>query len=151
MGRPGGFEFKVTFRKQDPGQYSYQPIQIGRAFDMEVSNVLNDHNRHYVHGGNKYSWGSRIKQGEEKGFEDGAMIVNRITDKYGNIVETIKIITHSMGSAFGKGYLKGLIKYLKKIGIYDKVLISLVADFDPFQGSELTAEENTYTQQFWHD
>ena len=56
-----------------------------------------------------------------------------------------------MGSAYSKGYVKGLIKYLKENDLYKKVVISLMADFDPFQANKLTAEDNIDTQQFLHD
>ncbi len=64
--------------------------------------------------------------------------------------ETIKIITHSMGGAYGRGFAKALEKAAKEMGA-DKKLLTLIADFDPFQASSLVDVENTFTQQFIHD
>ena len=69
--------------------------------------------------------------------------------------ETIKIITHSMGGVYGKGFVTALKSYIKtsKDLQVRKALITLVADFDPFQaGSKRgNADPNTYTQQFIHE
>jgi hypothetical protein len=72
-----------------------------------------------------------------------------ILSAMGDEKESIKIITHSMGSAYGKGYVKALKKYFKEHG-HKNVLITLVADFDPFQASKLEAEDNVHTMQFTH-
>ena len=54
-----------------------------------------------------------------------------------------------MGAAFGKGYVKKLKELLAKYGHSD-ILISLVADFDPYQASQLSADPNIHTLQFTH-
>ena len=60
-----------------------------------------------------------------------------------------------MGGVYGKGFVKALKRYIKtsKDPQVRKALITLVADFDPFQaGGKLgKADKNTYTQQFIHD
>jgi hypothetical protein len=70
-----------------------------------------------------------------------------IVDQNGNVTETIKIITHSMGSAFGKGFVDAILKEAKKRGVKG-VPISLVADFDPFQAGSLSANSSVFTQEF---
>ena len=57
-----------------------------------------------------------------------------------------------MGGAHGKGYVRSLKSYIRnsKDPQINKVLISLVADFDPFQGGDLSADKDIFTQQFWH-
>ena len=67
----------------------------------------------------------------------------------GEIKEDIKIVTHSMGAAYGKGYVKELSRLLLKNG-YDDSIISLVVDFDPFQAKSLKASPNITTVQFTH-
>jgi len=48
----------------------------------------------------------RINAGEAQGLKDAASIIANL--KPG---ETIKIITHSMGTAFARGYVKGILEY----------------------------------------
>ncbi|TKG88021.1 hypothetical protein EYV94_27725 [Puteibacter caeruleilacunae] len=110
---------------------------------------LGDHNAMYRHGGNSTNPLTRYYTGYEQGMLDAEIILKQITDENGNPKETIKIITHSMGGAYGKGYVKALKAYIAKKG-YKNVLITLVADFDPFQASALEAEDNVYTQQYTH-
>lgn len=57
-----------------------------------------------------------------------------------------------MGGAYGKGFVKGLKEYIKTLpeDQQKQILISLVADFDPFQASALQADPNIRTQQFTH-
>ena len=60
-----------------------------------------------------------------------------------------------MGGVYGKGFVKALKHYIRtsKDPQVRKALITLVADFDPFQaGGKLgKADKDTYTQQFIHD
>ena len=59
-----------------------------------------------------------------------------------------------MGSVYGKGFIKALKNYIKNSDdpIVKKALISLVADFDPFQANTSygDADPNDFTQQFTH-
>jgi RHS repeat-associated protein len=130
------------------------------AFDKSAMTQLNDNNAMYRDGalggwapfsGVANSSIRRDAMGRAQGYRDAKDIVARLTrDKDGKITETIKIITHSMGGAYGKGYVEGLIKWLKENSYYSDVIISLVADFDPYQAEKLTANKNIYTQQFDH-
>jgi len=64
--------------------------------------------------------------------------------------ESIKIITHSMGGSWGRGFAKALERHAKEMGISDRKILTLIADFDPFQASFLVDIKNTFTQQFIH-
>jgi hypothetical protein len=111
--------------------YTNDPASIGIEFVSQDKDLAS----FPVNGAltvNKYK--QRVRPGGE----------NKIFSK-----ETIKIITHSMGGAYGKGYVKALKAYIAKKG-YENVLITLVADFDPYQASALEAEDNVYTQQYTH-
>ena len=56
-----------------------------------------------------------------------------------------------MGSAYGKGYVKALQEYIKKLPKEQQSQIKIsVADFDPFQAGSLEANKDVYTQQFTH-
>ena len=139
------------------------------AFDQLVKNHLGDQNAMYRDGSmggfNNTLWetntskinlssANRINAGYEQGQKDASMIIaNLARDKTtGEIVETIKIITHSMGGAYGKGYVKALKEYIKTLPKEQQrqVKITLVADFDPFQAGSLNADPNVFTQQFTH-
>lgn len=97
---------------------------------------------------------NRIDAGYEKGKTEAKGIIDNLArDKTtGEIVETIKIITHSMGGAYAKGFVKALQEYIKTLPKEQQyqIKITLVADFDPFQGASLNANKNVYTQQFTH-
>jgi RHS repeat-associated protein len=137
-------------------------------FNRHVMNHLNDYNAKYVDGsdgmsglfislsiGRFYSNVSsttRQNFGESKGKHDAPDIVSSITDENGNIKETIKIITHSMGAAFAKGYVKALVAYLKEHNIPLET-IAFEADFAPYQPESQKAVKGVKTYQFsnFHD
>lgn len=89
--------------------------------------------------------------GYKYGKADAKEIIDNLArDPNGNIVETIKIITHSMGGAFGKGLVKALKEYIKENHLEYQVKITLVADFDPYQADEIKADPNIKTKQYKH-
>lgn len=48
---------------------------------------------------------SRIQAGYEQGVIDAEFIIQNLArDKSGSITESIKVVTHSMGAAYAKGY-----------------------------------------------
>lgn len=136
-----------------------QPNKV--AFDLRVSDHFNDHKRRYYDGSpgslfHNISASNRYKDGYAKGKAEAASIIESLArDPQGNIIETIKIVTHSMGGVYGKGFVKALKKYIKnhKDPRVRKALISVVADFDPFQaGSKYgKADSDIFTQQFIHE
>ena len=135
-----------------------------RSFDNEVMAQLGDKNPMYydgsgggwhpVNGDKDYSTGKgREEMGYEKGKEDAAEIIAKLArDKNHNIVETIKIITHSMGGAYAKGLVRALREYIATLPSEQQrqIKISFIADFDPYQGADMTADGFTPTFQFIH-
>jgi hypothetical protein len=139
-----------------------------RWFDREVQSQLRDYSTPiYRDGASGGTFGlssddpigintakGRIRNGYAQGKRDAKTIIaNLKRDKStGEIIETIKIITHSMGGAYGKGYVKALKEYIKTLPIEQQrqIRISLVADFDPFQAGSLSADPNIFTQQYIH-
>ena len=87
--------------------------------------------------------------GHIEGIVDAPNIIKIVSDQHGNIKETIKIITHSMGAAYAKGYVKALLEYLKKMGIPLNI-IEFEADFAPFQPGAQKASSAITTYQFSH-
>ncbi|MBD0405160.1 hypothetical protein [Flammeovirga sp. EKP202] len=69
---------------------------------------LRDNNAIYRDGssggyGGEVNAGLRINNGYNQGKLDAAQIIASISDINGNIIETIKVITHSMGGLLQKG------------------------------------------------
>jgi len=58
-----------------------------------------------------------------------------------------------MGSAYGKGFVKALKEYINSLpmGQRKQILITLVADFDPYQAGDIFADPNIKTMQFKHE
>ena len=154
----------TRFHKHGPWQ---QPIYETReiAFDKSVMNQLNDHNAKYYDGSGggwhpfnestrlSSSAAGRMVLGYVQGKEDAeGIIANLARDKSGNIVETIKIITHSMGGAYAKGLITALKEYIKTLPAeqQQQIKIEQVVDFDPYQGGDITADDETPTFQFIH-
>jgi hypothetical protein len=82
-----------------------------------------------------------------------SIIANLTRDKSGNIVESIKIISHSMGGAYAKGYVKAILDYAKEHKIAG-VTIAFEADFAPFQPKKQKAVKDKNmgpTLQFSHN
>ncbi|MCG2793190.1 MAG: RHS repeat-associated core domain-containing protein [Weeksellaceae bacterium] len=144
-----------------------QPMPMYDRFDVSVSRQLGDYNRKYVDGAmggwsNTFfstsnvntSATNRINSGFDQGKKDAAEIIKNLArdETTGAVVETIKIITHSMGGAYGKGYVKALKEYISTLPKeqQSQIKISLVADFDPFQGGSLKGDGNIPTFQFMH-
>jgi RHS repeat-associated protein len=138
-----------------------------RHFDQEVMHQLGDNHTPRYYDGSGGGWAplsmfgpdaaataaGRSDMGYNAGKRDASTIIaNLERDKSGNIIETIKIITHSMGGAYGKGFVKALKEYIKTLPIEQQkqIKISLVADFDPFQAGDITADPDIKTQQFKH-
>jgi RHS repeat-associated protein len=126
-----------------------------RAFDKEVMDHLGDQNALYRDGSsrpgypggiagifnpsNNLSSVSRERNGEEQGKLDAASIIaNLARDKNGNITESIKVISHSMGGAYAKGYVKAILDYAREHHIAG-VGIAFEADFAPFQPKQQKA------------
>jgi RHS repeat-associated protein len=124
--------------------------EVDVNFDEEVSKNLNDGRRRYVHGGTDVIESVRDKQGEEQGYDEAQSIIALLQRTNNVITETIKVITHSMGGAFGKGYVRGLKKYIEEHGLQKEVRITLVADFDPFGAANMHADDDIETMQFTH-
>jgi hypothetical protein len=118
---------------------------------------LNDYNVKYIDGSvggwsnfhNNRSAAYRMSRGQDQGKLDAADIVKLISDKDGNLIETIKIITHSMGAAYAKGYINSLLEYFKKNNISTDFL-EFEADFAPYQPTKQRAVDGVDTYQFSH-
>jgi RHS repeat-associated protein len=130
----------------------------GGGFATAVMNHLNDRNDIYRDGSvggwknihNNRNAIYRRSHGYIQGLFDAVNILSRISDENGNIKETIKIVTHSMGAAYAKGYVKALLQYLKEMNISTDI-IEFEADFAPYQPKQQKANPEVKTYQFSHN
>jgi len=162
-------QYKTSYKQtrapqqwMEPGSGHYERKEV-YAFDKNVMNALNDHKAIYRDG----SFGgfapfnssehedpeARRKGGFVQGCIDAKDIIKNLArDGQGNIVETIKIVSHSMGGAYAKGYAQALLDYAESNEIKG-VVIAFEADFSPFQASSQKAVERPGmgpTYQFSH-
>lgn len=136
-------------------------------FAHAVMNQLNDRNAIFIDGSmggfsntfahatflgglGNVSPANRYNAGYVRGKRDAAKLIGLLSPD-----ETLKIVTHSMGMVYGKGYVQAIMEYIRnsKDPKIRKVLISLVVDIDPFQAASAYGEAHPdiYTQQFWHN
>jgi hypothetical protein len=87
----------------------------------------------------------RIAAGEKQGYKDAKSIIDNLLVSDG---ETIKIVTHSMGTAFARGYVKGILKYAEENGLKEKVKFEYELDVNSFQGADLPADPNVKQTQY---
>ncbi|MDP2188134.1 MAG: RHS repeat-associated core domain-containing protein [Sphingobacteriaceae bacterium] len=84
----------------------------------------------------------RMTAGEVQGMKDAADIIANLNEG-----ETIKIVTHSMGTAFARGYTQGILNYAKQHGLQDKVKFEYELDVNSFQGGDLPKDKNVKLTQ----
>ena len=141
------FDYAVQDQLKDYSKPIYRDGALGGWFGMATDQVgLSRYNANTALG--------RSNAGYNQGLKDASKIISNLAkNSEGEIVETIKIVTHSMGGAYGKGYVKALQKYISGLSNDEQkqIRISLVADFDPYQASDLTIDPNIKTTQFIHE
>ncbi|MBA4257640.1 MAG: hypothetical protein C0446_00625 [Chitinophaga sp.] len=167
---PGKSYWQMSVYKTDANRSNVLNPQGGyyaiRSFDGEVMSQLRDNHQPRYYDGSGGGWHPtifadglyatadvRFSAGKAQGEQDAkSIIANLERDPNNNIIETIKIVTHSMGGAYGKGFVKALNNYIATLPIEQQkqIKIEQVVDFDPFQGSGMTADGNTPTFQFIH-
>ena len=98
--------------------------QFGNSFAIgdNLSRIKGNSNFEYE---NRYAYGKKRGLIMAKGIFEGL--------KEG---ETIKIVTHSMGAGYAKGFIKGLQKYAKQHDIDINKLLKAELDLAPYQPSQ---------------
>jgi RHS repeat-associated protein len=161
---------KITERMvtgYDGQSWNVYDVTPGKDFAGAVMNRLNDHHDKYVDGAGAEMKGwhglttflspgfsgigasDRMEDGYSKGKDAARAIIESLHRSGGVIDESIKIITHSMGGAYGKGYVQAILDYAKDKKIAG-VTISFEADFAPFQPNQQKAVKGINTFQFSH-
>lgn len=158
----------IPYNKTPPPGYrlmggrNYVLYGKDRYFDYEVMEQLKDNNVLYYDGSvggpknllNSRKSSYRTDEGYERGQQDAKTIIDNLErDKNGNVIETVKIVTHSMGAAYSRGFIKALKEYIKTLPVTQQAQIKIeqIIDFDPFQASSLVNDGNIPTFQFLHD
>ena len=130
------------------------------GLDQRIANRFNDYRACYYDGAmggwkntltrwtidggkNNLWWSHRRNAGYREGYSQAAEIYANLKDG-----ETIKIVTHSMGGAYGKGFINGLKAYAKENKLDAR--IERVLDLATFQGSSLQASEGVLNEQIAH-
>ena len=107
------------------------------GIDNQIMNTTLDFHAFYYDGamgGNlnlaSMSCSNRMQSGYKKGYSEASRIISAAND------ESLKFVTHSMGGAYGNGFVKGLQQWAHD---NNKVLppIDYILDIAPFQGSSI--------------
>ncbi len=130
------------------------------GLDKRVMNKIGDHYAMYYDGAsaglinwfgstsstrNTYSE-NRYKNGYDRGYSDGGKIISSLVGD-----ESIKVVTHSMGAAYGKGFIRGIINFANENNINIKNLIEMEVDFAPYQPNEQSAVPGISTTTISHE
>lgn len=85
----------------------------------------------------------------KEGLRDAETIISNLArDKNGNIIESIKIVAHSMGGAYAKGYIAALIKYVNEHPEQCNGLKITEYDFAIYQPGQQKVIPGVTTRQF---
>lgn len=94
---------------------------------------------------------NRFDAGYIVGSKEAGDIIAKLTrDNNGNIIETIKIVTHSMGGAYGKGLVSALMEYIHQHPELTNGISIAEYDFAPFQSAFQKAVNGVDTYQYSH-
>jgi RHS repeat-associated protein len=145
-----------TWNSQSPHM-----VTTSYAFDIKMMDALNDHNENWgktsldtykdgALGGwcNATSKSLRGAAGYEEGKRDAQTIISNLARANGNITESIKIVAHSMGAAYAKGYIKAIMEYAKAHPEECQGLTITEYDFAPYQPGKQTKVPGTTLYQF---
>lgn len=110
--------------------------------DNQIMNTTLDFHAFYYDGamgGNfnraSMSCSNRMQSGYNKGYSDASRIISAASN------ESLKFVTHSMGGAYGNGFVKGLQQWAKD---NNQTLpqIEYVMDIAPYQGEAIEVSPN---------
>lgn len=141
-------------------QRIYTTVQ--RNFDEGVMNHFNDNKRisqslQYIDGAMGGSVlantkpENRFSAGVDFGKEHAEELITSLERTNGVITESLKIVTHSMGGAFAKGFVMAIVEYAKAHPEITRGLKISEFDFDPYQAGSLSAIPGVHTEQYNHE
>ena len=135
---------------------------VYREFDKGIMTQFNDNHLidmklQYIDGAmggsgnlNNLSPELRSDAGYTYGLLHAEEIVSSLQRSGGAITESLKVVSHSMGGAYSKGFVKGIIEWAKANPEKSNGLRISVFDFDPYQAGHLKAEAKVHTEQYNH-
>ncbi|MDB5004939.1 MAG: hypothetical protein JWQ34_3164 [Mucilaginibacter sp.] len=146
----GAFDWEVQWHFNDlkPAKY-YDGADGGwlntatSLFDQFATGGLNGH-------GNLFS-SDRYEAGKKQGGIDAEAIITSLNKSGGVITESLKIVSHSMGGAYAKGFIHAIVQWAINHPDQSNGLKISEFDFDPLQGAELRAIEGVHTEQYTHN
>ena len=123
------------------------------GYDLRAMAQLGDLSARYIDGAmggwsTTFAWGltplksnidpaTRFLLGRLQGIANAEDIVRNLVDG-----ETIKIVTHSMGTGFARGYTQGIMMWARANGLEHKIRFEYGVDINPFQGALFPADGN---------
>ena len=130
-----------------------------KGLNYKIMNIVNDKHQRYYDGSsggvlNTLSHGiltgnlkpyARFAEGIKMGRKDAEHIFNSLKEG-----ETIKVFTHSMGAAYGKGFIIGLQTYAKSKNIDIKGIIDFEMDLAPYQSFMQSSVNGVKTVSIGH-
>ena len=136
----------------------YWETQSGK-FDEAIMKHFKDDNKLYYDGSFGGIFGissniimkNRFDMGYTVGLKEASdIIANLARDKDGYITESIKVVSHSMGGAYAKGFLTALMEYIYKYPQLSNGISIAEYDFAPFQSSLQKTVNGVDTYQYSH-
>ncbi|MBW4888469.1 RHS repeat-associated core domain-containing protein [Mucilaginibacter sp. HMF5004] len=122
----------------------YYDGNLGGYVNTAVS-LITDVNEGNLSGSNRYN------AGKNQGDHDAEAIITSLSRSGGVITESLKIVSHSMGGAYAKGFVQAIVNYAVAHPELCNGLKISEFDFDPLQAAQLRAIAGVHTQQFTHN
>jgi RHS repeat-associated protein len=97
---------------------------------------------------NNLDYEDRINAGNNRGKIDAGAIIRSLARTNGVITESIKIVAHSMGAAYAKGFINAIVKYAKSHPEEARGLSITEFDFAAFQQNKLSGIPGVTLYQF---
>ena len=123
----------------------YYDGSMGGLLNLLASGNLNGSNYINTYPHNRYNWGYSLGK-----IQAGRIISQLTRDAKGNISEAVRVVSHSMGSVFAKGFVQALINYVKMHPEECQGFMISEYDFAPFQPTSYPAVDGVSTYQYSH-
>jgi RHS repeat-associated protein len=142
-------------------------MEVTQDFASEVQDHFDDHSPARFYDGALGGWantiestfipqadnllsGDRYRMGKQQGEKDAAEIINSLARTGGVITESLKVVSHSMGGAYSKGFVQAIVDYAMAHPEACRGLKISQFDFDPLQAAQLSAIAGVHTEQYSH-
>ena len=142
-------EVTKDFASEVQGQFNdYSPA---RFYDGALGGWSNTFETEDLSQGYNLNSSDRYARGKEQGEKDAAQIITSLARTGGVITESLKIVSHSMGGAYAKGFVQAIVDYAMAHPEECRGLKISEFDFDPLQAAHLRAIAGVHTEQYTHN